>query len=202
MSATRILLTLFAILFIASFPLDRRISSFRAQAQQSGVATAGGPGTAQPQTPQPDPPGTIDGAKSPELIPDEVAYRLVLVALAEREEATESEKARFRAKISPARLDEQDTDAVFHILAAFQKQLDALDAQARPIQARNPFPYPGSVDYQKLLELSLQRQGVFAEAMSAVPARLSVDGAAKLQAHVQNAKQGMKYLPEKPMAGQ
>jgi hypothetical protein len=32
--------------------------------------------------------------------------------------------------------------------------------------------------------------------MSALPARLSVDGAAKLRAYVQNQKRGMKYLPE------
>jgi hypothetical protein len=35
--------------------------------------------------------------------------------------------------------------------------------------------------------------------MSALPARLSVDGVAKLQAYVQSAKRGMKYVPESPM---
>src|SRR5262245_48959152 len=94
--------TLLAILFVASFPLDCRISSLRAQAQQSAPTAARGPGTPQPQL---DPPGTIDGAKNPELIPDEVAYRLVLLAFAERENASEAEQARFRAKIAPAGLD-------------------------------------------------------------------------------------------------
>jgi hypothetical protein len=36
-------------------------------------------------------------------------------------------------------------------------------------------------------------------AMSALPARLSLAGAAQLQAYVQNQKRGMKYLPDIPM---
>lgn len=71
-----------------------------------------------------------------------------------------------------------------------------MNAQAGAIRAVNQAPYPGSVDYQKLIGLSQQRQRVFAEAMSAVPARLSLDGVAQLQAYVQNAKRGMKYLPD------
>jgi hypothetical protein len=154
---------------------------------------------AQVPTAKPDPPGTIDGSKNPELIPDDVAYRLVLLAVAEPEDATDTQKARFRAKIAPAGVDEEDTEAFLGILGPFQKQLDALNTQAEEIRARNPFPRPGAVDYQKLLELSKQRQQVFAEAMSAVPARLSLAGAAKLQAYVQNKKRGMKYLPDMPM---
>ena len=145
-----------------------------------------------------DPPGTIDGAKNPELIPDDVAYRLVLLAVAEREDATDAQKARFRAKIASAGLNAEDTEALRLILAAFQKQLDALNAQANQILARDPLPLAGTPDYQQLVELSKQRQPVFAEAMSALPARLSVGGLAKLQAYVQNAKRGMKYLPENP----
>jgi len=145
-----------------------------------------------------DPPGTIDGAKSPELIPDDVAYRLVLLAVAEREDATDAQKARYRAKVASAGLNEDDTEAFRVILAAFQKQLDALNAQANEILARDPLPYAGTPDYQRLVVLSKQREPVFAQAMSALPARLTADGLAKLQSYVQKVKRGMKYLPENP----
>jgi hypothetical protein len=165
------------------------------------TSTGGFRGTqTQPVPPPPsaatDPPGTIDGAKNPELIPDDVAYRLVLLAVAEPEDASDAQKARFRAKIAPAGLNEADTEAFRLILAALQKQLDALNAQANQILARDPMPLAGTPDYQQLVELSKQRQPVFAEAMSALPARLSADGVAKLQAYVQNEKRRMKYLPE------
>ncbi len=143
-----------------------------------------------------DPPGTIDGAKNPELIPDDVAYRLVLLAIAEPQNATDAQQARFRAKIASAKLGEEDILALLQVLGTFQGQLDALTAQANAITAVNPRPYPGSVDYQKLLTLSQQRQPVFEQAMSALPARLSSSGLAALQTYVQNAKRGMKYVPD------
>jgi len=165
----------------------------------------GGFHSAQTQSVQPppvaaaDPPGTIDGAKNPELIPDDVAYRLVFLGVAEPGDASDAQKARFRAKIASAGLNEEDTEAFRVILAALQKQLDALNAQAKLILARDPLPLAGTPDYQRLLELSKQRGPVFAEAMSALPARLSVDGGAKLAAYVQSEKRRMKYLPESPM---
>jgi hypothetical protein len=154
----------------------------------------------QPAQPPPtvatDPPGTIDGAKNPELIPDDVAYRLVMIGVAEPQNATDAQKARFRAKITGARLSDDDAEAFRLILADLQQQLDALNAQANQILARDPLPQPGTPDYQQLLDLSKQRQPAFAQAMSALPARLSADALAKLDAYVQNEKRRMKYLPE------
>jgi hypothetical protein len=157
----------------------------------------------QPAQPPPsaptDPPGTINGAKNPELIPDNDAYRAVFIALAEPQNASDAQKARYQAKIASAGLSADDTEAFRVILAALQTQLDALNAQANQILARDPLPLAGTPDYQQLLDLSKQSQPVFAQAMSALPARLSADGVAKLQAYVQNEKRGMKYLPESPM---
>jgi hypothetical protein len=197
MKILRNLLFMVAVFLFVSFPLNRQATAFRANAQQA-AGTAGGDRAVQPATPQPDPPGTIDGGKNPELIPDEAAYRLVLLAVAERENATEEEMARFQAKIAPAGLDDNDAEAFLGILTAFQKQLDALQGQASAVMARDPFPQPGSVDYNTLLQLGQQKQAVFAEAMGAVPARLSSDGAAKLDAYVKGEKRSMKYIPDMP----
>jgi hypothetical protein len=154
----------------------------------------------QPAHPRPsavaDPPGTIDGAKNPELIPDEAAYQAVFLAFAEHDNATDAEKARFHAKIAAAGLSNDDEQALFTLLAAFRKQMEAVRAQVSAIMARDPMPHPDSVDYKELLDLTKQYKAVFAEAMSAVPARLSADGVARLDAHVKREKRGMKYVPD------
>jgi len=202
MKLTRILLVLLAVFFIASIPLNRKTNSHDAQAQPSPALAPGAQAVIPPPAGQSDPPGTIDGSKNPELIPDMVAYRLVLLAIAEPENASDAQQARFRAKIASAQLNEDDLQMLLGILGTFQNQMDALTAQANQILARDPLPFAGTPDYQQLVELSKQREPVFNQAMSAVPARLSVDGAAKLQTYVQNAKRGMKYLPESPMPQQ
>jgi len=138
----------------------------------------------------------VDGAKNPELIPDEAAYQAVFLALAEHENATDAEKTRFHVKAAAAGLSNDDEQALFTLLAAFRKQMDALRAQVRAIMARDPIPHPDSVDYKELLDLTKRYKAVFAEAMSAVPARLSAEGVAKLDAHVKHEKRGMKYVPD------
>jgi hypothetical protein len=146
--------------------------------------------------PQPNPPGMIDGAKNPDLIPDEAAYRVVFLAFAEREDATDDEKARYRAKICPAGLAQDDEAALFVILSTFKKETDDLQSQASAILATDPLPHPDSTDYQKLLDLDMQGRAAFGEAMSALPARLTADGVAKLDAYVKGEKRRMKYTPD------
>lgn len=187
-----------ALLIVAGFAgaallLLARFASPPAAAQTTTPVTVKRP------VPKPDPPGTINGAVNPELIPDDVAYRLVLEGIAEPQNATDAQKARFRAKMVRAKLGADDEQALFGVLAPFQTQLDGLQAQAAQIQARNMFPDPASTDYQTLLDLSKQREQVFANALSAIPARLTSEGVAKFQAFVESEKKGMKYLPEQPM---
>ena len=198
MKAGRFLLP-FAVFLLVSFPLLRERGSSHARAEQNLTPVPSAAGGAQPQGAQPDPPGTIDGAKNPELIPDEVAYRLVLLAIAEPENAADAQKARFQAKVAPAGLDGNDAEALLGILGPFQSQLDAADAQGSQILARDPIPPSGSPDYQQLLQLGQQKDTALAQAISALPARLSADGVAKFQAFVQIQKKGMKYLPDAPM---
>lgn len=140
MKLTRILLVLLAVFFIASIPLNRKTNSNDAQAQPSAALSPGAPSVAPPPAGQSDPPGTIDGSKNPELIPDTVAYRLVLLAIAEPENASDAQKARFRAKIGGAQLGEDDIQMLLGIVGPFQNQMDALTAQANQILARDPLP--------------------------------------------------------------
>jgi hypothetical protein len=145
-----------------------------------------------------DPPGTIEGAKNSDLIPDDTAYRLVLLAFAEPENPTAAQIARFRAKIAGAGLREDDTEALRRILGHMQTGLDGLRAQENTVFAANPIPHPDSTGAAQLAEISKQREGFFAEAMSALPARLSASGAAKLHDFIQKQKHGMKVFPDMP----
>jgi len=68
------------------------------------VGTAAAPQSATTATAEqasaitPDPPGTIDGAKNPELIPAEVALRMIVLAIAEPSDAT----TRIRSERGPS----------------------------------------------------------------------------------------------------
>jgi hypothetical protein len=81
----------------------------------------------------PDPPGTIDGPKNPELIPDDVAYRVLLLAIAEPEDASPEQKARARAKIVRAQLSEDDEVLFLTMATQYKTQIDSLAAQAAQI---------------------------------------------------------------------
>lgn len=176
-----------AALVVVTRPASPQLDS--AQTQTSGAAQP-------PAAPKPDPPGTIDGAKNPELIPDDTAYRLVFLAFSEPEKPTDAQKARFRAKLTAAGLDEDDTEAFRLILGHMQTQLDDVRAQENAVLAASPVPHPDSTSAAKLADLSRQRDGYLAEAMSALPARLSASGAAKLHDFIQTQKRGMKLLPD------
>jgi hypothetical protein len=190
MKVSRILLLLIVVL-LAAFLVDRRANFSHAQTDQTSTTAS----QAQPPTPRPDPPGTIDGAKNPELIPDEVAYRMLFLAVAEPEDATDEQKARARAKIAAAQLSEEDTQALLSLMADFHKETAAVLAENATIRARNPFPDRLSTDWPIVVELRKRMEANALNTMAALPARLSPEGVAKLQAHLAEVKRGIKRVP-------
>jgi hypothetical protein len=162
---------------------------------QGPTATTG----AQARIPKPDPPGTIDGAKNPELIPDEVAYRMIVLAVAEPPGASAEAKERARAKLNPIGLSEDDAAAFLGLLAEFRNQVDALDRQAADILVRAPIPHPASVEYRQLVDVGKQKNQLITDTVAAFPARLSQDGLRKLSAYLPQAKKGMKIIPDMVM---
>ncbi len=77
----------------------------------------------------PDPPGTIDGAKNPELIPDLDAYRLFFMAIAEPSGATTRQLARLRGKLACLNLSDRDFNTVVAILAEFDTNKKILNSR-------------------------------------------------------------------------
>jgi hypothetical protein len=144
----------------------------------------------------PDPLGTIDGAKNPELIPDELALRMIVLAVAEPGDATEAQKERARAKLRPVGLSEEDTAAFLDLLTQFQAQAVALDKQAAEVYVRAPIPHPASTEYEFLIDLGKQKDRLTANTVAAMPAKLSQEGFEKLLTYLPEAKKGIKIFPD------
>jgi len=185
--------TFLAVLASVLFLLNSNPRSTRAQTDAPAVEE-------QPVAPNPDPPGTIDGKKNPELIPDEVAYRMIVLAVAEPEDATEEAKERAWAKINPIGFSREDGLAFLILLAEFQTQARELDKQVAEVLVRAPIPHPASTDYRQLVDLGKQRDQLLNNTVAAFPARLSQEGLLRLRTYLPEAKKGMKIIPDTVMS--
>jgi hypothetical protein len=80
---------------------------------------------------------TIDGSKTPELIPDSTAFRLVLCGLAEAPNATSDQVARQTRKLSMFVTTEADRKVFASLLSNFYAQYAALRAQYKATRGLN-----------------------------------------------------------------
>lgn len=185
---------LLAMAFIA-LALVTRPASPQSDSTQTQATTTSQPAAA----PKTDPPGTIDGAKNPELIPDEVALRMIVLAVAESADAPPEAKARARAKLNPIGLSDEDATAVLDLLADYQSQADAVGQQEAAVLLSAPMPHPDSTAYKQLVDLGKQKNDLVTSAVAALPMKLSAEGRQKLAAFLPQAKRGMKIIPTPPM---
>ena len=131
----------------------------------------------------------IDGAKNPELIPDATAFRLWLVTASVLPNATGQERAAQKAHLSRVglRIGSTDEQALQTILTEFKSQYTTLinryNETATADLARGIQP-----DQSLFLQ---QRDDLVATTRTAITSRLSRDGAALVNAHVQSEKKNM-----------
>jgi len=142
-------------------------------------------------------PGVIDGAVSPQLIPDKVAYSLLFLSVAELANASPGQIARARAKIVKAHLDEADINAFLFTANEYVEKVKALSAQAAEIHRRNPSLNSNNPEWQRLLQLDKQKDQHLTSSIALLATRLSPLGMRKLQDYLQDAKRRMKMVPEK-----
>ncbi|MFN2454088.1 MAG: hypothetical protein ABR577_07685 [Pyrinomonadaceae bacterium] len=146
----------------------------------------------------PDPPGTIDGAKNPEMIPDTLAYTLLFDLLSNRH--TEVEKGRAKAYIRQAGIEGADVDALLTAAEEFRQRAGALDAQAASLNIRSHTEHPAlsQNDVAQLKQLEKQRESLAEEVIASLPRRLSADGMGKLRQHVnERVKRKTKIFPDR-----
>jgi hypothetical protein len=156
------------------------------------TASAASTDTNAPPT---DPPGTIEGAKNPELIPDEVAYKMLFISLVEPEYPTAEQEARQQANFGMINLSADDTAVLLEVLGDFRNQMSGLDAQVGEILKVTPVPAPGSADWLNISDVEQQKDRLVTDTVETLGARLSPDGVAKLRVHLLDFKRGVKAIP-------
>jgi hypothetical protein len=142
-----------------------------------------------------DPPGTIDGAKNPELIPDALACEMLFLSLMEPEKATDLQKARQQAKLRKLHLSPQDTAAFLQLVNEYRDRRSAIDAQMAAVHRLAPIPTPGTGESQRLAVLQQQKEALAPEIAAIVQGRLSTEGRASLNAGLVDVKRHIKRSP-------
>jgi hypothetical protein len=143
-----------------------------------------------------DPPGTINGAETPELIPDHVAYSLLFDLVANRQ--TEEEVNHIRSYMEQVGLDAADSDALMAAAQDYYDRVSLLDTQAAEINFRaHPEHLPLSAEEQDELELlENQQQTVVNDVMASLTNSLSAAGAAQMRQHIdERVKRKTKIFP-------
>lgn len=143
----------------------------------------------------PLPPGSIDGSKNPELIPDVVAYRLFFVAVATSPQPTEAQVRRQRAFLGRIKLPDTDRRLLVSHLAKFRTEYE--DFKARENDAADQQRAQGiSVDAQASIA---RRDALVQRHIDELKRKLTPDGMAALNAHIQKEKRNMVIAAAPPM---
>ena len=163
------------------------------------LAAATAPSAAQTQHPTPPTtpagPVVVDGALAPDRIPNTVALYLFLRTAAIKPDATEHERARTRAILRRANLNEADTEAMTAILTDFGREIQRIEESARRIHDANPDPADRK---GPLMALGKQRSALYFATLHRLATQLSPEGAAALKGHVIANKAHMKIHTRAP----
>src|SRR5215207_9400692 len=131
-----------------------------------------------------NPPGVIDGAKTPDKIPDVVAYSLLFDLIAGRQ--TEAERNRIRSYLRQIGLGDEDSDALIAAAEEYRVRDGALGERADAIKSRNhPNHLPLTAEEREQLKrLQKQHESVVREIVTSLPRRLSKEGLSRVRLHV------------------
>jgi hypothetical protein len=138
----------------------------------------------------------IDGSQNPELIPDDYAYKLLFIAIAEPKNATEEQISRAHGKIHQAGLNDDDEDALITLLSDLHSGLIVINSQFAVIHEHNNPLNPLSSEANQVSRLSKQREQLFKSTIDSLPNVLSSDGHIRLRDYLQIAKRGMIIIPD------
>ena len=126
----------------------------------------------------------IDGAKNPELIPDSTAYRLWLVTVSLPPNSTEKQRTFQQAHLKKLRLTGPDSPALLSVLTEFKSQYLSLIALYNE-SAKAALLNGSQADQKGFLQ---QRDDLVSSTRAAIAQRLTQEGAARIDAHVQGEK--------------
>lgn len=121
--------------------------------------------------------GVVDGANSPDLIPDTIGYALFFTAASKRHGASADETARQRAFLSAAHLSESDLMVIASVLDDYQRDFTKLSS-------------PGTVKSEE--PAGARRDALVASTIVALSTRMTSDGWNRLSAVVRSEKRKMR----------
>jgi hypothetical protein len=119
----------------------------------------------------------IDGRTNPELIPDELAYEHFILAISERQAASELEVRRREAFLRPLGLSSEDRNHVIFALTGVREALDAVEAKRQSLSAGTDPDVS-----RRLIELKAERNTILKDARNRL--HLSSDGKARFDNYV------------------
>lgn len=155
---------------------------------------------------QQESPNMVDGSKNPELIPDRIAYALLLRLIANRR--TEQDKGAIRAYIRQMGLgkpscnqsaalgtSEGDVETLIAAAEQFQQQVSPLDQQVKELRDKKRLD-PNLEIKAQLKRLQQQKENIVAETVASLQKSLSEKGVEKLREHLNGqVKRKVKYTP-------
>jgi hypothetical protein len=130
----------------------------------------------------------IDGAKNPELIPDATAYRLFFVTTADSATATEVEKARHRAHLGGAGLNDVDAQTFVGLMQTFNAEYQTL-IKTYNDEVKNAIASDQAPDIAAFLA---KRDALVQGVRDKLKSTLTSTGVSNLDNFVQGEKQHMK----------
>ena len=165
---------------------------------------------ARPETP--DEPGTIDGARNPEQVSDQVAYSLLFRFLSNRK--TEEEKRRGRAYLravfgcrdcgttreTPEQRaeTEEQINSFLALAAEFEKRVGVLDQQAKAAKEVRKLDPTSAAAKTQLVGLQKKKEALVNELVGSMSDRLGAKAADKVRRFMGDEfKQKVKIRPAK-----
>lgn len=162
---------------------------------------------------QTDVPGTIDGKKDPQLIPDQVAYLMLFRTLPEPKDDNSKILAKaYSSKIlggcfkcksgikdrvsyeKAKKEHKQDIDTLLQVVAEFRQRVGVLDRQARAIKDRN-WPTPSPLVIAQLAGMQKQKEAIVDELSISLIRQLKIEGQNGIKDFLSKTKGKIKMIP-------
>ncbi len=122
----------------------------------------------------------VDGAKSPDQIPDDLAYQHFFIAVSVPAAPSALEKARQAAQFLPIQLSPVDQEVVGSAVTIFRDQFDQIEAAIAKLANTNLDPSLAA----QIVSLRTQQKGLAGVALASIRKSITPDGAGRLDQHI------------------
>ena len=131
-------------------------------------------------------PETIDGATSPELIPDDLALGIWLLAVGEPSSSGTDALLRMKAKLAPVALSPDDQVVLTKAVAHFADMRESFRVREEQLAGMSAMD-----SQQPRRQLATDRQSLYTETKQLIAISLSAEGQQSFKQHLLRVKQHM-----------